>query len=35
MFYTLASHGTRTLLYSQEVWFTKLGALTAISVYYG
>ena len=32
MFYTLASHGPRTQLYSQEVWFTKSVALTAISV---
>ena len=32
MFYALASHGPRTQLYSQEVWFTKSVALTAISV---
>ena len=31
MFYVLASHGQRTLLYSQEEWFTKLIALIAIS----
>ena len=32
MFYALASHGPMTQLYSQEVWFTKSVALTAISV---
>ena len=31
MFYALASHGPRTLLYSQEVWFKKSVALTTIS----
>ena len=35
LFDMLTSHGPRTLLYSQKVWFTKLIALTAIFVYYG